>query len=123
MDVMSAFLSRLLDKEICLEQPQGFIVADLSDNVCLPKKALYGLNLASRAWNLHFHGVLTELGFMRTHSVAGVDVYHRQDGGGISDITLFVDDITLLGNFHVRRSIRSDHTYLAASSITLGCCC
>jgi Reverse transcriptase (RNA-dependent DNA polymerase) len=62
MDVKSAFLSRLLDKEICLEQPQGFIVADLSDNVCLPKKALYGLNLASRAWNLHFHGVLTELG-------------------------------------------------------------
>jgi Reverse transcriptase (RNA-dependent DNA polymerase) len=101
MDVKLAFLNSLLDEEIFMEQPQSFVTLDQPDRVCCLKKALYGLKQASRAWNLQFHGVLTELGFTRTHSNAGVYVYHRQDGGGISVfIILYVDDITLLGNSH-----------------------
>ena len=76
MDIKSAFLNRLLDEEIFMEQPQGFITAGQWDKVCLLKKALYGLKQASHAWNLQFHGVLTELGFTCTHSDMGVYVFH-----------------------------------------------
>ena len=96
MDVKSAFLNGLLDEEIYMEQPQGFIDPDHPHKVCLLKKAIYGLKQASRAWNLQFHGVLLDLGFTCTHSDAGV--YHRQDDGGILIIIFYVDDITILGD-------------------------
>jgi hypothetical protein len=96
MDVKSAFLNGLLDKEIYMEQPQGFIDPDHPDKVCLLKKAIYRLKQASHAWNLQFHGVLVNLGFTRTHSNAGV--YHQQDDGGTLIIILYVDDITILGD-------------------------
>jgi len=96
MDVKSAFLNGLLDEEIYMEQPQGFIDPDHPDKVCLLKKAIYGLKQASRAWNQQFHGVLLGLGFTRTRSDAGV--YHRQDDGGTLIIILYVDDITILGD-------------------------
>ena len=96
MDVKSAFLNGLLDEEIYMEQPQGFVDPDHPNKVCLLHKAIYGLKQASRAWNLQFHGVLLDLGFARTHSDAGV--YHRQDDGGTLIIILYVDDITILGD-------------------------
>jgi hypothetical protein len=96
MDVKSAFLNGLLDEEIYMEQPEGFVDPDHPDKVCLLKKAIYGLKQASRAWNQQFHGVLLELGFTRTRSDAGV--YHRQDDGGTLIIILYVDDITIFGD-------------------------
>jgi transposase InsO family protein len=96
MDVKSAFLNGLLDEEIYMEQPQGFVAPGQSDKVCLLKKAIYGLKQASRAWNLQFNQVLLDLGFKRTHSDAGI--YHRLDAGGTIIIILYVDDITILGD-------------------------
>jgi transposase InsO family protein len=96
MDVKSAFLNGLLDEEIYMEQPEGFVDPDHPDKVCLLKKAIYGLKQASRAWNKQFHGVLLDLGFTRTRSDAGV--YHRHDDGGDVIIILYVDDITILGD-------------------------
>ena len=96
MDVKSAFLNGLLDEEIYMEQPQGFVDPEHPNKVCLLHKAIYGLKQASRAWNLQFHGVLLDLGFKRTDSDAGV--YHRQDDGGTLIIILYVDDITILGD-------------------------
>ena len=63
MDVKSAFLNGMLDKEIYMEQPQGFIVAGMENKVCKIKKSIYGLKQASCTWNLQFHGYLLELGF------------------------------------------------------------
>ena len=96
MDVKSAFLNRLLDEEIYMEQPQGFVDQDHPDKVCLLKKAIYRLKQASCMWNQQFHGVLLEMGFKHTHSDAGI--YHRQDAGGITLIILYVDDITILSD-------------------------
>src|SRR6266852_8333127 len=111
MDVKSAFLNGLLDEEIYMEQPEGFIDPDHPDKVCLLNKAIYGLKQASRAWNQQFHGVLLDLGFSRTHSDAGV--YHRQDDGGTAIIILYVDDITILGdslnNINKIKSALSNH--------------
>jgi Reverse transcriptase (RNA-dependent DNA polymerase) len=96
MDIKSAFLNGLLDEEIYMEQPQGFINPDHPNKVYLLKKAIYGLKQASCTWNLQFHGVLVDLGFMRTHFNAGV--YYHQDDGGTIIIILYVDDITIIGD-------------------------
>jgi hypothetical protein len=74
MDVKSAFLNGELDKEIYMEQPQGFISSGTESLVCHLKKAIYGLKQASCAWNLQLHGVLTGLGFKQTYANAGIYV-------------------------------------------------
>ncbi len=76
MDIKSAFLHGELEEEIYMEQPIGFVTAGKEHLVCRLQKALYGLKQASCAWNLQFHGVLTELSFTWTYSDAGVYVYH-----------------------------------------------
>ena len=63
MDVKLVFLNGLLDEEIYIEQPKGFVVPGQEGKVCLLAKAIYGLKQASHAWNVQFHGVLEELGF------------------------------------------------------------
>jgi len=98
MDVKSAFLNGMLNEEIYMKQPQGFIAAGQENKVCRLKKAIYGLKQASRAWNQQFHGVLIELGFERTYSDAGVYVRHQHTGGGLLIVVLYVDDITIMGS-------------------------
>jgi len=77
MDVKSAFLNGVLDEEIYMEQPIGFITPGTETKVCHLKRAIYGLKQASRTWNLQFHGFLTGIGYMRTHADAGVYVKHQ----------------------------------------------
>ena len=97
MDVKSAFLNGVLDEEIYMEQPIGFITTGKETKVCHLKKAIYGLKQASRAWNLQFHGLLTGIGFKRTSADAGVYTSHQQEGEGSLIVILYVDDITIMG--------------------------
>jgi hypothetical protein len=97
MDVKSVFLNGVLDEEIFMEQPQGFITTGSETQVCRLCKAIYGLKQASRQWNLQFHGVLTGLSFKRTYANAGIYVCHQQEGDGPLFVILYVDDITILG--------------------------
>jgi hypothetical protein len=97
MDVKSVFLNGMLDEEIFMEQPQGFITTGSETQVCRLCKAIYGLKQASRQWNLQFHGVLIGLGFKRTYADAGIYVCHQQEGDGPLFVILYVDDITILG--------------------------
>ena len=47
MDVKTAFMNGVIEREVCIEQPQGFEVEDRRTHVCKLKKALYGLKQAS----------------------------------------------------------------------------
>src|SRR5712675_3043182 len=98
MDVKSAFLNGVLDEEIYMEQPIGFITPGTETKVCRLKRAIYGLKQASRTWNIQFHGFLTGIGFTQTHTDAGVYVDHQQQGDGPLIVILYVDDITILGS-------------------------
>jgi Reverse transcriptase (RNA-dependent DNA polymerase) len=96
MDVKSVFLNGMLNKEIYMEQPQGFIATRQETKVCHLKKAIYRLKQASCAWNLQFHGLLRGIGFKRTSADAGVYTCHQQEEGPLF-IILYVDDITIMG--------------------------
>src|SRR5882672_11347939 len=97
LDVKSAFLNGMLDEEIYMEQPQGFITTGKETWVCRLKKAIYSLKQASRTWNSNIHAALTELGFKRTVADASVYVMHQREGDGPLYVILYVDDITILG--------------------------
>ena len=63
MDVKTAFLHDDLDKEIYMEQPEGFIVKGKKDYVCKLKKSLCGLKQAPRQWYKKFESVMGEQGY------------------------------------------------------------
>lgn len=50
MKVKSAFLNDILQEEVYVEQPKGFLGPKFADHVYKLKKAFYGLKQAPRTW-------------------------------------------------------------------------
>lgn len=65
MDVKSAFLNRLLQKEIYVEQPKGFFDHSFLDYVYRLKKALYKLKQAPKVLYECLTTYLIEHGLVR----------------------------------------------------------
>ena len=60
MHVMIAFLYKLLDEIVYVEQPHNFVQGVL---VCQLQRALYGLKHAPKVWYLVIRDFLKEKGF------------------------------------------------------------
>jgi transposase InsO family protein len=58
MDVKSAFLNGILEEEVYVEQPPGYVKSGNENKVLRLKKALYGLKQAPRAWNTRIDAYL-----------------------------------------------------------------
>ena len=91
LDVKSAFLNGLLEEEIYVEQPEGFVVKGHEDKVYLLKKALYGLKQAPRAWYSRIDEYLAQLGFVK--SLSESTLYIKGDQTNFLVISLYVDDL------------------------------
>ena len=50
MDVKITFLNGEIEKEVYIEQPNGFVIHEKESHVCRLKKAMYGLKQTPRAW-------------------------------------------------------------------------
>ena len=76
MDVKLAFLHGVLEEEIYMEQPEGFVAQGEEDKVCKLVCSLYGLKQAGQVWNRTFaHTIKRKLGFTTIHSDEGVYVH------------------------------------------------
>ena len=83
MDVNNALLHGDLHEEVYMTMPQG--VPNPNNNVCLPKKSLYGLKQALKQWHEKLMLELKHLGFIQSKN----------------DYSLFIkkqDDILITGN-------------------------
>nr|GEV34727.1 retrovirus-related Pol polyprotein from transposon TNT 1-94 [Tanacetum cinerariifolium] len=67
MDVKTTFLHGSLKEDVYVCQPEGFIDADYPSHVYKLKKALYGLNQASKAWYDELPTFLLQNGFSKEH--------------------------------------------------------
>ena len=65
MDVKLAFLNGVLEEEVYIEQPPGFMKIENEGKVLKLKKALYGLKQAPRAWNTRIDTYFKENGFQQ----------------------------------------------------------
>jgi len=96
LDVKSAFLYGTLDKELYMEQPQGFKVLGKEHKVLRLKKAIYGLKQATRTWWHELDRSLKALGFSRLYANAGIFIAKHADGTMVIILT-YVDDIIVTG--------------------------
>ncbi|GJZ38330.1 retrotransposon protein, putative, ty1-copia subclass [Tanacetum coccineum] len=63
MDVKMAFLNRVLEEEIYMNQPEGFIAPGQVSKVCRLVKSLYGLKQAPKQCHQKFDHTMLESGF------------------------------------------------------------
>ena len=78
-----------------MDQPKGFIVSGQENQVCLLKKAIYGLKQAGRQWHVHLHDTLREFNFQKNISGDTSIFIKRHDRGDPLIVLVYVDDITL----------------------------
>lgn len=94
IDVNNAFLNGILQEEIYMVQPPGF-VAENKKLVCRLNRALYGLKQAPRAWYERLSSTLLQFGFQSSRCDPSLFTYIK--GSHKLYILIYVDDIILTG--------------------------
>ena len=95
MDVKSAFLNGNLEKEVYMMQPEGFIAKNQEHMGCKLKRSIYGIEQASRSWNIRFNRAIKSFGFKQ--NLDEPCVYKRLQDKVVIFLVLYVDDILLVG--------------------------
>lgn len=95
VDVRTAYLYGKLDEEIYMRQPQGFVVRGQESKVIKLQRALYGLKQAGLAWWKELSRSMTDLGFKRLFSDAGIFCCHER--GKLIIAIVYVDDAMFFG--------------------------
>ena len=79
-----------------MEQPEGYVKKGQGEKVCRLLKSLYGRKQSALQWNKELHKSLLTLGFIHTHSDAGV--YYKFDKANITVVIIYVDDVLFMGS-------------------------
>ena len=72
MDVKTAFLNKIIEEEVYIDQPERFETFNSESHVCRLKRALYGLKQAPRAWYTQIYSYFTILGFTKSEADANL---------------------------------------------------
>jgi len=86
----------VLEEEIYIEQPPGYVKIKEEKKVLKLKKALYGLKQAPRAWNTCIDTYFKENGFKQCPYEHAL--YTKKSVGNVMFVALYVDDLILMGN-------------------------
>ena len=97
MDVKFAFLNGILNEEVYIEKPKGFVDPNKRDMVCKLHKALYGLKQAPIAWYERLNNYLIKIGFQRTNDNNILYIKERKNEKIVLE-KIFVDDTMFIGN-------------------------
>ena len=96
MDIKIAFLNGELDEEIYMDQSLYFESKGQERKVCKLKRSIYGLKQESRQQNIKFHHAVLKDGFKMMEE--DHCVYLKRSNNGFGILSLYVDDILLVGN-------------------------
>jgi hypothetical protein len=96
LKIASAYLYSKLDKEIFLEQPEGFVTIGKENHVLPLLKGLYGLKQSAKLWNDQIKNTLLKTGFIQRKNDQGLNVFEYRDDVGY--LIVYVDDIVLATN-------------------------
>ncbi|GJW96304.1 putative ribonuclease H-like domain-containing protein [Tanacetum coccineum] len=91
MDVKSAFLYGIINEEVYVSQPLGFVDPKYPNKVYKVVKALYGLHQAPRAWYATLSAFLEKSGYRR--GTIDKTLFIKKDKKDIMLVQVFVDDI------------------------------
>jgi hypothetical protein len=96
MDVKTAFLNGVIEEEVYIEKPQGFVIHGKESHVYKLKKYLYGLKQAPRAWYAKIDSYLMSLEFTKID--VDPNLYYKVEDGFPLILVLYVDDLFLTGD-------------------------
>jgi hypothetical protein len=109
LDIKTAFLYGLVDEEIYIQQPEGFILLGSEHLVGRLLKCIYGLKQAPHVWNKKFNDFLILFGFTRRkHDPC---VYLRRKKTEILIMVIWVDDGLICSNN--KATIAEDLSFLS----------
>nr|KAJ0210184.1 hypothetical protein LSAT_V11C400173380 [Lactuca sativa] len=91
MDVKTAFLHGVLEEEVFLNQPPGFVDKDHPDYVYRLDKVVYGLKQAPKAWYETLTSYLLENGYRR--GAINNTLFIKNKGSDMVLVQIYVDDI------------------------------
>lgn len=98
LDVQNAFLHGVLEEEVYMRQPPGFVDSTQPHHLCRLVKALYGLKQASRAWHARLGGALRDHGFVPSSADTSLFMLRRPDL--TMYLLVYVDDIIVVSSSH-----------------------
>jgi hypothetical protein len=89
--VQNAFLHGVLEEEVYMKKPPGFVDQNKPFHICRLDKSLYGLKQAPRAWYSRLSMKLQQLGFVPSKSDTSLFIYNKSTI--IIFVLIYVDDI------------------------------
>jgi hypothetical protein len=96
LDVHNAFLNGILQEEVYMAQPPGFVDLALPSHVFRLHKSLYGLKQAPRAWYNRLSEFLLSIGFQT--SKGDTSLFILSLNGALIYLLVYVDNILLTGS-------------------------
>ena len=94
MDVVTAFLNGILEEEIYMDQPPGYVKNGKENRVCKLKKSIYGLKQSSRCWNTVLKDYLVSTDFIQ--STGDPCIFVSNDKVDLTIIAVYVDDLIIV---------------------------
>ena len=81
----TAFPNGVIEEELYMMQPEGFVNPKGANKICKLQRSIYGLVQASWSWNIRLYEVIKAYGFIQTYGEACI--YKRvSESCSISDI-------------------------------------
>ena len=91
MDVKSDFLNGLIEEDIYVDQPPGFVDYENPNHVYKLKRALYGLKQAPRSWYGRLRNFLIEKSFVKGQ--VDKTLFIKRSNNELLVVQMYVDDI------------------------------